>query len=187
MPFISTPLQNCTSLDFSQLPHLQDLQLAHLFTSDREFTISLLVGADYYWDIVGDKVVHGSGPTTVESKLGYLLSGPSQQKHPHSMAINVSVIVTPTQSHFDLEHFWTLESIGVSQGDDTAAIDMTENYLTFCVSRAVDGAYIARFPWRMYHSPLPTNYAVAERRTHQLVRKLVIKPKLPQLYNQCRD
>ena len=77
-----------------------------------------------------------------------------------------------------------LESIGVSQGDDTAKIDMTENYLTSCVSRAVDGAYIARFPWRMHHSPLPTNYSVAEHRTRQLVRKLATKPKLLQLNNQ---
>ena len=184
VPFIVTPLQNCISLDFSQLPHLQGLQLAHPFTSDRKFTISLLGGADYYWDIVGDKVVHGRGPTAVESKLGYLLSGPSQQKYLHSMATNVSVIVTPTQSRFDLECFWTLESIGVSQGDDTAEIDMTENYLTSCVSRAVDGAYIARFPWRMHHSPLPTNYAMAEHITCQLVRKLATKPKLLQLYNQ---
>ena len=107
VPFIATPLQNCTSFDFSQLPHLQGLQLAHPFASDREFTISLLVGADYYWDIVRGKVVHGNGPTAVKSKLGYLLSGPSQQKHPRSMATNVSVIVTPTQSHFDLECLWT--------------------------------------------------------------------------------
>ena len=119
VPFIATPLQSHTSLNFLQLPHLQGLQLAHLLSSESEFAISLLVGADYYWDIVGDKVVRGSGPTAVESKLGYLLSGPTQQGHPHSMAINVSMITTPTQTDFDLERFWTLESIGVSQDDES--------------------------------------------------------------------
>ena len=29
VPFIATPFQNCTSLDLSELPHLQGLQLAH--------------------------------------------------------------------------------------------------------------------------------------------------------------
>jgi len=57
------------------LPHLQKLSLAHPLT-EKEFDISLLVGADHYWDIVGDNVVRGNGPTAVESKLGYLLSGP---------------------------------------------------------------------------------------------------------------
>ena len=105
VPFIATPLQNYTSLDFSELPHLQGLQLAHPVSSDTDFAVSLLVGADYYWDIVRDKVVHCSGPTAVESKLGYLLSGPIQQGHLYSMAANVSMITTPTHSDFDSERF----------------------------------------------------------------------------------
>ncbi|XP_065911194.1 uncharacterized protein [Dysidea avara] len=164
VPFIATPLQNCTSLDFSELPHLQGLQLAHPLISDSEFAISLLIGADFYWDIVGDKIIRGSGPTAVESKLGYLLSGPTHQGHPYSMATNVSMIATPTQGDFDLERFWTLESIGISQ--------------------ATDGAYVARFPWRTHHPPLPSNYTVAERRTRQLAKRLATQPKLLQLYHQ---
>jgi len=94
VPFIATPFQNCASLEFSEFPHLQGLHLAHPFSSDPEFTVSLLVGADYYWDIVGDKVVRGSGPTAIKSKLGYLLSGLTQQGHPNSMATNISMITT---------------------------------------------------------------------------------------------
>ena len=184
VPFIATPLQNCTNLDLSELPYLQGLQLAHPHCSDGEFPISLLVGADYYWSIVGDKVIRGSGPTAVDSKLGYLLSGPTQHGHLHSMATNVSMILTPTQSDFDLERFWTLESIGVSQGDDTVEVNIMESYLTSCVTRATDGAYIARFPWRTHHPSLPSNYTVAERRTRQLVRRLATQPKLLQLYHQ---
>jgi len=107
VPFIATPLQNCASLEFSEFPYLKGLHLAHPLSSDPEFTVLLLVGADYYWDIVGDKVVCGSEPTAVESKLGYLLSGPMQQRHPNSMATNVSMITTPNHSDFDLQHFWT--------------------------------------------------------------------------------
>ena len=42
------------------------------------FEISLLIDADHYWDIVKDTVILGHGPTAVESKLGYLISGPLQ-------------------------------------------------------------------------------------------------------------
>ena len=37
--------------------------------------ISLLIGADHYWDIVQDHIIRGNGPTAMQSKLGYLLSG----------------------------------------------------------------------------------------------------------------
>ena len=76
VPNIATPLQNTASISVTHLSHLRDLQLAHTLTAEREFEISLLVGADHYWDIVGDHIVRGMGSTAVESKLGYLLSGP---------------------------------------------------------------------------------------------------------------
>ena len=120
-------------------------------------------------------MIRGSGLTAVESKLGYLISGPTQQEHPYSAATNVSMITIPTHSDFDLQRFWTLELIGICQGDDT---DVIENYISSCVTQATDGAYVARFPWRPHHPPLPSNYTVAERRTRQLVRRLSTKPKL---------
>ena len=36
----------------------------------------MLIGTNAYWSIVQETVVRGPGPTTVESKLGYLLSRP---------------------------------------------------------------------------------------------------------------
>ena len=35
----------------------------------------MLIGADAYWSIVQETVIQGPGPTAVQSKLGYLLSG----------------------------------------------------------------------------------------------------------------
>ena len=40
VPFIVSLLQNCTSLDFSELPHLQGLELAHILLAQ---TVSLQV------------------------------------------------------------------------------------------------------------------------------------------------
>ena len=42
--------------------------LAHPVTSESEFDISLLIGADQYWKIVEDNVVRGNGATAVTSK-----------------------------------------------------------------------------------------------------------------------
>ena len=49
--------------------------MAHPVTSDENFHISVLIGADY-WQFIQDHVICGDGPTAVQSRLGYLLSGP---------------------------------------------------------------------------------------------------------------
>ena len=181
--FIAAPLQNTFSISIASLPHLCGLQLAHPLTAEREFEISLLIGADYYWDIVGDHIVRGHGPTAVESKLGYLLSGPIQPI-PHLSAANVLMVTNSYCNDFDLERFWNLESVGVSLTDDTTKDNVLEQYLTSCLTRADDGAYIARFPWKPTHPVLPSNITIAERRTRHLVKRLARTPKLLQVYNQ---
>ena len=76
VPDIAVPLQNKMKTVVPQLSYLRGLKLAHPVNADDKFEISLLIGADYYWDIVGDKIIRGNGPTAVSSKIGYLLSGP---------------------------------------------------------------------------------------------------------------
>ena len=49
--------------------------MAHSITNDENFSISVLIGADHYWQFIQDHIVHGDGPTAVQSRLGYLLSG----------------------------------------------------------------------------------------------------------------
>ena len=75
----------------------------HPLTAEREFEILLLVGADHYWDIVGDRIVRGMGPTAVESKLGYLLSGPVQPTATQSTSANVLMVTTSYQREVFLE------------------------------------------------------------------------------------
>lgn len=183
VPFIAAPIQNTCRINLTNLPHLRNLQLAHPLTDEREFNISLLVGADHYWDIVGNHVVRGHGPTAVESKLGYLLSGPMQPA-PHLPATNVMMITYSSCTDFDLERFWNLESVGVSLTEEATKDNVLELYLTSCLTRANDGAYVARFPWKPTHPVLPTNMAIAERRTRHLVKRLAMTPELLQMYNR---
>ena len=75
IPEIATPLQNSIRTAIENYPYLRDLKLAHPVTDNESFEISLLIGADYYWDIVQDHIIRGNGPTAMQSKLGYLLSG----------------------------------------------------------------------------------------------------------------
>jgi len=79
-PNIAAPIQNLQR-DVSILPHLRNLKLAHPIKTDEMFEISLLIGADAYWKLVQNHIVRGDGPTAVQSKLGYLLSGPLPTTH----------------------------------------------------------------------------------------------------------
>ena len=54
-PTIATPLQNVMQTHIAPLLHLQGISLAHPVTRPAtNFKISLLIGADHYWDIVED-------------------------------------------------------------------------------------------------------------------------------------
>ena len=189
VPRIATPLQNTASINMTHLPHLQNLQLAHPLAAEQEFEISLLDGVDHYWDIVDDHIVRGveGGPTAMASKLGYLLSGPIQLTN--TLHTNTSTIMSIfTQcSEFDLEQFWSLESVGVAVSNICAEQDMLQHYLSSCVTRDPDGAYVARFPWRLNHPSLPSNFTVAERRTRQMLRRLAKTPNLVQIYGNIID
>ena len=94
------------TLSVTRLPHLQSLTLAHPLITDKEFNISLLVGADHYWDIVGNNIIRGDGPTAVESNLGYLLSGPAPtQTGQFLTSVNGVMMLTAYTGEFNLERF----------------------------------------------------------------------------------
>ena len=119
VPCIATPIQNTVNCDITYLPHLQNVLLAHPLTSDKQFDISLLVGANHYWDIVGDKTIRGDGPTAIESKPGYLLSGPALPTTVQFLTSTNSIMMLMTgPSEVTLERFWDLESVGVTCTND---------------------------------------------------------------------
>lgn len=62
---IATPLQLHSHGNTNTILYLRELPLAHPVTNNVNFELSLLVGADHYWDIVQDKIIRGNGPTAV--------------------------------------------------------------------------------------------------------------------------
>ena len=57
VPMIAAPLQNTYHTHLLNMKHLDGLQLANPVTKGNKFEISLLIGADYYWKFVGDRIV----------------------------------------------------------------------------------------------------------------------------------
>ena len=71
----------------SKYIHLQGLDLADN-SCNHQGGIDVLVGSDYYWQILTGDVSGESGPVAINSTFGWLLSGP----------INDSIIVNSMYS-----------------------------------------------------------------------------------------
>ena len=153
VPRISTPMRNLVHSAIKKHDYLRDLELAnHTYAENESFEIDLLIGADYFWDIIGNKVVRGPGPTAVESKLGYLLLGPSGTSDVATMNTMINKVM-------------------VSSEDEETKPCEYEFYRDQRLSHE-NGKYIAGLPRKQDHPPLPTNYSICERRTRSMVKKL---------------
>ena len=172
--------------------YLHKLRLAHPLHHSEHFTVSLLIGADFYWSFVGNDIIRiPGGPTAVASPLGYLLSGPtgaSPLEPSSGTAINVASMICITQGQhqdvMDLQRFWSLESMGIEQSDDglSYAAAFTRDYQKTSLAFKGDH-YEAKLPWRDDSPALPTNIGVAMQRTRGTVKRLLQSPDLLQHYD----
>ena len=182
VPTIAMPLKLSATSTVRALPYLQGLQLAHPINIDGDFNISLLIGADHYWDIVEDHIVRGDGPAATSSKIGYLLSGPVS--HTQTLNIITSALQISTQLNEDhnIQKFYDLETTGITL-ENNSDKQFLQEYSQTCITHLPDGSYCARFPWKESHPLLPTNSNVCKRRARSLAHRLSQTPSLLQIYN----
>ena len=58
-------------------PYLSLLDLADCSDTESHLDVGILIGADLYWSVVTGRTRQGNGPTAIETKLGWVLSGPA--------------------------------------------------------------------------------------------------------------
>ena len=72
-PLIGQPMDVC----INQNPYLTSLELADWADQGSRLEVDVLIGSDYYWDLVTGAVSKSTGgPTAIHTKLGWVLSGP---------------------------------------------------------------------------------------------------------------
>ena len=125
----------------------------------------MLIGSDYYWELVTGGVSRGAqGPTAIHTKLGLVLSGPaplvnSKQSSTNLISTHVLRVDAQSDSFENLENqlqsFWDLESLGIVQPERTL-------YDEFCSTVAIEnGRYKVTLPWKEYHKTFPDNYELS--------------------------
>ena len=147
--------------------------------------IDILVGSDYYWSIVTGEVIKAkTGLVAVNSKLGWLLSGPTDacttEIVTHSnlaiSTVHPEALTVPEDDkrHSMLNCFWETDSYGTHP---ESIVDCThEDFLPGL--QFVDGHYQVNLPWNHDKSDLPTHYQLCYNRLRSLQHKLLRKPAL---------
>ncbi|XP_064638310.1 uncharacterized protein LOC135494325 [Lineus longissimus] len=181
VPVITAPVKNRINPSLLRLTHLHGLRLAHPLSNENPFDISILIGSDFYWDFVEGPIVKGIGPIAVQSKLGYMLSGPVDQSNTVSNRPRILNVSNNTrEDEIRLQQYWDLETLDIT---DDSIDPVPLDYKSYCETHLhyTENGYVSQLPWKVEHAPLPTNYNVALKRTRNMVRKLT--PELCQVYD----
>ena len=177
-----------------------EFSLADDIPTERETSsVELLIGNDYYLDIMlPQKVEVQSGLYMLGSKLGWILSGrifeivensteSSMLIMTHGKGIdNETTFLTCLDKSLpmkpNLEDFWKLESIGISdspvESDNDVALKKFSETLKYD-----EGRYTVTWPWKEEQPDLPDNRALALGRLKSLVNRMRNNPELIQKYD----
>ena len=151
VPQVTAPLKfNATRVQ--AMPHLAGLKLAHPQPATQPFHVHLLIGCDAYWTFIQDTVIRGgpNEPVAVQSKLGFLLSGPLTQVPSDREKAVMFVNTNP------IEMFWDLETLGISEHEQGPTDWSTfKDKITY-----QDGKYEVQLPWKSNQQELPTNFGI---------------------------
>ena len=186
-PIQRGPLQ---SADLEFLVSISSERMADTVPKTSEpVNIDLLIGSDYFWNILGtEKVTLPSSLYLVSSKIGYILTGRYSDPGHMGCHQNVSTCFVMTQVNHTvskvslfsssdssitkspgIEDFWKLETIGITDlpdlTDDDVALEQFNNSICF-----ENGRYYVRWPWRYDCLDLPENLDVAIGRLKSLAK-----------------
>jgi hypothetical protein len=178
---IVAPLDEKPRKALTTLNYLKGLPLAHPVSNEERFAVDLLIGGNFYWHFMIDEIpIRGPGPVATNSRLGYLISGSltelSVEEYNHSTILTV---ITGEES--DLERLWSLEAFGIF-GEGKFGQE-ARDYVQQSIEYRND-KYVAKFPWKVDHPSLPSNYNIVRNMTRATIRKLAKKPELLSLFDR---
>ena len=148
-------------------------------------TIDLLIGSDYFWEIIGnDKVILPSGMFLIPSKFGYIVTGkfPDNKQCLCNCVHTLMVTAKAGQATYDLENLWCLEAIGIN---DPMVVETDEEALRKFneTIRFKNSRYQVTWPWRNEDICLSENFDLAMGKLRSLLCRLRSDATLLEKYN----
>ena len=166
VPMVCEPLSGQPlNLASEHFPYLAGLDLADSSSLEDNLDIGILIGADQYWKLVTGKIrQEGTGPTAVETKLGWVLYGPVPGVSHGGTSVNfVSTHVLKVEcSDCDLDTtlkaFWDLDTLGIKDNVSSVYEDFIQT-IDF-----KNGRYCVHLPWKSVHPVLSDNFELSQKR-----------------------
>ena len=173
---ICYPIENqAIEVAVEQYPPLQNLPLADSNISNSPLEINVLIGSKDYWRFIEKKQVKGSesGPVAIESKLGFILSGPFQITGNKNIENNVfsshmmrvETKLTPEQTI--KENFGEIHKAvpKTNVNNETVVEDFEKTTLY------KNGRYEVNLPFKIENAWLGDNYTTCRSRLRNLLLK----------------
>jgi len=179
-PLAPQPIDLCST----SFPHLSSLMLADTHQSDTPLEVHMLIGSDFYWRLTTGEVLRGqTSPVAINTKLGWVLSGPVGTDDAENTATAVMSVHTLQVGVCDdkldetLRSFWELESFGVQPLKDQTHKGMIHTI------KFKEGRYEISLPWKDFHPPLPDNYDLSLCRLKGLLQRMSRDPQILKEYS----
>ena len=169
--------------NIDKFPHLQEVLLADDDSGDDMQEVSILIGIEYYHDIIiGAPIKVAGAPTMVASIFGYVISGNAgvEKDERSVVTTHVTTMLTTHMSNEELfesvKGFFEVQSEGIEEDDEKQPevfdIDIEK----------IAGRYWVNYPFKLDHPPLRSNYRVSLRRLHGSCRRMTNDSKLREHY-----
>ena len=186
VPFICSPLMDQkVELVENVFPMLQSLDLSDI--GEKSGEIDLLIGADYYWSVVDGETKRcgNDGLVAVNSRLGWVLSGPYQWKNPDAEAVNLITHVLNVQCYEEekllsaqVEKFYHLDTIGIAENE----MSVYERFLTDV--KFEDRRYKVQLPFKEDFPMVEDHYVACLALLQKLKCRLDKNPKMLERYDE---
>ena len=172
-----------------------DLDLADCISRnmDSQDNIDVLIGSDYYWDIITGEVARGEDKLgAVSSKFGWLVSGPKKWDSGAFHFTTSNLIVQKpydfmesqnqaTELANSLNRFWDIESAGITE--TSSKVNEDEQFFRFIKSDKDEGRYDVHLPRREQTCKQSENFDLRVARLNCLKARLKKDEKLLQKYD----
>lgn len=188
VPSISGSAQR-KKLDVKMYPTLKNLYLADPYDKENDhIEAELLIGNEFYYEFVKNhRIELSNGLVVLDTIFGWVPAGRISEEKQKKNQTNVMLTVTSQECFadvgFNLEKFWSLESIGIlddpSISDEDVAIQIFNETVQFDGKR-----YNVTWPWKNKEPELPENYELAFGRLKSLMLRMKDSPEILKMYNE---
>lgn len=174
---------NRVCVNIREFLYLKGLKLVYLISLDEQFYILMLIGVDYYWSIVGDRIIRGNGFIVVELKVGYFIFGFIYLFGKQYLGM-FYILVDYKVEEVDLEKFWKIEFMGIDDySEEIKGKEKFLNYVVILIDKE-DGYYVVKIFWKENFFCLFINYEIVKRRIENVIQRLVKDLKMLKLYSE---